>query len=75
MPRKDVNGDSKEKIIDVRSAGHRGGNETLRRYGSEHSKRIGRKGGKTTSKKYKEMLASWGQLGGRPKSPKIGEPP
>jgi general stress protein YciG len=61
------------QIIDVQAAGRLGGQSTLRNHGKNFYKTIGSKGGRATSKKYKKMLAWWGQLGGRPNSPKIEE--
>ena len=59
--------------LTVVEAGRRGGQKTLERYGIEYFREIGRKGGEVTTRKYQKLLAWWGQQGGRPRRPKLGD--
>lgn len=50
----------------VGEAGQKGGQATLRKYGSEFYERIGKKGGEATSKKYgSEFYEEIGHKGGQ----------
>ena len=60
-----------ETEISAREAGRRGGNSTLQNQGREFFSRIGKKGGKKTSKLYRNMLKEFGKKGGRPKRPSL----
>jgi hypothetical protein len=51
----------------VQEAGRRGGKATLQNQGSEHFKKIGRKGGKRTARLYRDLLSEFGKRGGRPR--------
>ncbi len=54
--------------LTVQSAGARGGNSTLIKYGKEYFREIGRKGqAALTVRISSEQRRAWGALGGRPK--------
>ena len=59
---------NKEEIT-VAEAGRRGGLATLESQGSDFFKRIGRKGGKRTAERYRDIFAEFGRKGGRPQRP------
>jgi general stress protein YciG len=56
----------------VRQAGSRGGRRTLQLHGAEFFRIIGRKGGQRTAELYGDLLKAYGQRGGRPKRPALG---
>lgn len=53
--------------MSVQQAGRKGGLITKDRHGLSFLKDIGKKGGMTTSIRYKDKYSSWGKLGGRPR--------
>lgn len=60
--------------ITVRQAGALGGRSTLEHQGVEFFRKIGKKGGATTKKRYGHLFSEFGKRGGRPKRPTLGEP-
>jgi general stress protein YciG len=63
----------KNKQLTVSEAGRLGGNATLRNQGQKHFRKIGRRGGKTTARKFRELLSEFGKKGGRSRRPSLGE--
>ncbi len=58
--------------ITVKEAGRRGGLMTSARFrGTGFYQRIGRMGGKKFAASYRELLAEFGRLGGRPRRPNL----
>ena len=64
--------DEKNRTIDVKEAGRRGGISTLRRRGRDFFRTIGKKGGDRTAELYKGLLKEFGKRGGRPSRPVLG---
>jgi len=62
-----------EAKLSVAEAGRRGGCKTLERYGRDHFRAIGRKGGERTKELYAELLREFGSRGGRPQRPDLDE--
>jgi uncharacterized protein len=62
-----------KKQITVSEAGRRGGQATLQNRGLEHFQKIGRRGGKVTADKYRELLSEFGKKGGRPRRLSLDE--
>lgn len=60
-----------EKGVTVRQAGARGGRSTRDRHGVEFLKKIAKKGGDTTKKRYGHLFAEYGRRGGRPRRPSL----
>lgn len=60
-----------EEVMNVREAGRKGGNSTLKRWGLDFFRKIGSKGGKRTARLYKDLLKDWGRQGGRPRRPAL----
>lgn len=55
----------------ARQLGRRGGTATRDRHGIEFYRKIGAKGGKRQKELYRELLAEFGRLGGRPRRPNL----
>ncbi len=64
--------DVEEEVMNVREAGRRGGESTLKRWGVSFFRDIGRRGGRRTAQMYRDLLKEYGKRGGRPKRPKLG---
>jgi len=60
-----------EKPITVAEAGRKGGLTLLAKRGKKYFAEIGRKGQKTTKKRYPRMASVWGKKGGRPRKNNI----
>ena len=63
----------REAKLSVAEAGRRGGRRTLERYGHDHFRTIGRKGGEHTRDFYADLLKEFGSRGGRPQRPSLDE--
>ena len=63
------------KVMNVREAGRRGGESTLKRWGVGFFRKIGSKGGKRTARLYKDLLKDLGRQGGRPRRPALIDTP
>lgn len=57
--------------ITVAEAGRKGGRATLNRRGVGFFRTIGKKGGESTARLYRDMLSEFGRKGGRPRRPAI----
>lgn len=63
-----------EEKITVAEAGRRGGTVTRDRHGVEFLRRIAKRGGEVTKKRYAHLLSEFGRRGGRPRRPTLDEP-
>ena len=61
------------KTMTVQEAGRLGGQATLQNQGVKNFKKIGKKGGKVTTQKYRTLLHVFGSKGGRPRRPSLQE--
>ncbi len=52
--------------LSVEEMGRRGGLKTLSKYGTDHFRKIGRRGGQRTKELHWDRFAEWGTRGGRP---------
>ena len=59
--------------LTVAEAGRRGGLATRNNQGIDFFKKIGRKGGEVTRKRYSHLLSEFGKKGGRPRRPSLDE--
>jgi general stress protein YciG len=59
--------------LTVEEMARRGGLQTLSKYGKDHFRRIGRKGGQRTKELYQDRFKEWGMSGGRPSKQSLKE--
>lgn len=57
--------------ITCQEAGRRGGAATRDRHGVEFLRKIAKKGGETTKRRYGHLFSEFGRRGGRPKRPNL----
>lgn len=57
--------------VSVREAGARGGRSTLERHGVEFLRKIAKRGGEVTKRRYSHLFSEYGRRGGRPKRPNL----
>jgi hypothetical protein len=59
--------------LSIAEMARKGGLQTLTRYGSEHFKKIGLKGGQRTKELHQQHFKEWGARGGRPVKRSLAE--
>ena len=57
--------------VTVKEAGRRGGTATRDHHGVEFLRKIAKKGGETTKRRYGHLFSEFGRRGGRPKRPNL----
>ena len=77
--RREKSGSRKDELtevpgeISVQEAGRRGGCATRDRRGIEVLRKIAKRGGETTKKRYAHLFSEFGRRGGRPRRPALSE--